>query len=296
MANLKKYPFTSILGWSASRYDTFNFCKRKYYYQYYAKFDTEFGREEIDFLKKLTSIPLETGSVVHDVIEALFKRLQQSPSPINQQKFADFTAKAIKRGTSRTFSEVYYKQLDEVTPANIEEKVNACLVNLITSERFKWASEQAIDSCKDWIVEPPGFGEVRLGGLKAYCKVDFLLPFNNEIIILDWKTGKKDEYKHSKQLLGYAAWAKEHFGDTAFSEYAIKPVDVYLYPEYSEMSIEATDEDILKLAEQIRDETQEMYKLCIDVENNIPKNKTEFPLCEKTYLCPYCNYRKLCER
>jgi hypothetical protein len=295
MANIKKYPFSHILGWSASRYDTFKICKRKYYYQYYAKFDTEFGREEIDFLKKLTSVALETGSVVHDVIEALFKRFQQSPSPINQEKFAEFTAKAVKRGTSRNFSEVYYKELDEVTPEFIEEKVNACLVNLMTSERFKWASELAIENCENWIIEPPGFGEVRLGGLKAYCKVDFLIPFDDEIVILDWKTGKKDEYKHSKQLLGYAAWAKEHFSDK-YPDYMIKPVDVYLYPEYSEMSIEANEKDIQNLAEQIRDETQEMYKFCIDVENNVPKNKAEFPLCEKTFLCPYCNFRQLCER
>ncbi len=295
MANIKKYPFSHILGWSASRYDTFKICKRKYYYQYYAKFDTEFGRDEIDFLKKLTSIALETGSVVHDVIEALFKRLQQSPLPINQKKFNEFTEKAIKRGTSRNFSEVFYKELDEVTPELIEEKVNACLVNLMTSERFKWASELAIENCENWIIEPPGFGEVRLGGLKAYCKVDFLIPFDNEIVILDWKTGKKDEYKHSKQLLGYAAWAKEHFSDK-YPNYIIKPVDVYLYPEYSEMSIEATEKDIQNLAEQIKVETQEMYKFCIDVENNVPKNKVEFPLCEKTFLCPYCNFRKLCER
>jgi hypothetical protein len=229
------------------------------------------------------------------VIETLFNRLQKSPSPINQEKFAEFTAKSIKRGTSKNFSEVYYKQLDEVTPAHIEEKVNGCLVNLMTSERFKWACETAITSSKDWIIEPPGFGEVRLGGLKAYCKVDFLIPFENEIIILDWKTGKKDEYKHGKQLLGYAAWAKEHFSDT-YPDYTMKPVDVYLYPEYSEMSIEAKDEDIKEFANKIKDDTQEMYKLCVDVENNIPMSKSEFPLCEKTYLCPYCNYRKLCGR
>ena len=295
MANLKKYPFTSILGWSASRYDTFKICKRKYYYQYYAKFDTEFGRDEIDFLKTLTSIPLETGSVVHDVIEALFKRLQQSATTINLDKFAQFTEKAIKRGAARTFSEVYYKQKEQITPDDMSEKVNKCLENLMGSERFKWAINEAISSSSEWIVEPPGFGEVRLGGLKAYCKVDFLIPFQNQIFILDWKTGKKDESKHSKQLLGYAAWAKEHFRET-YPEYVIKPIDVYLYPEYSEMSIEATDNDIQELAKKIKTETQEMYQYCIDVEKNVPKNKAEFPLCEKTYLCPYCNFRKFCER
>lgn len=39
--NIQTFKFTSILGWSASRYDTFTQCKRKYYYQYYGQYDQE---------------------------------------------------------------------------------------------------------------------------------------------------------------------------------------------------------------------------------------------------------------
>ena len=41
MSPIKRFPFTSILGWSATRYETFSICKRKYYYQYYSKYDRE---------------------------------------------------------------------------------------------------------------------------------------------------------------------------------------------------------------------------------------------------------------
>ena len=56
---IKEFEYTAILGWSSTRYDIFSECKRKYYYQYYAKFDKEYQKHNIDFLKGLTSIPME---------------------------------------------------------------------------------------------------------------------------------------------------------------------------------------------------------------------------------------------
>jgi len=75
MVKIEKFDFTPILGWSITRYDMFTTCKRRYYYQYYAKYDPEIKRAKIDALKKLTSIPLEIGNIVHDTISAVLKRL-----------------------------------------------------------------------------------------------------------------------------------------------------------------------------------------------------------------------------
>ena len=46
---IKAFGFTPILGWSFSRYGIFSDCKRKYYYQYYGKYDTQYKRDKIDF-------------------------------------------------------------------------------------------------------------------------------------------------------------------------------------------------------------------------------------------------------
>ena len=83
---MRRYEFTPILGWSVSRYDTFSSCKRRYYYQYYGRYDTEFGRQRIDRLKSLSSIPLELGNIVHDVIGALLKRLLKSEAAIDKTR------------------------------------------------------------------------------------------------------------------------------------------------------------------------------------------------------------------
>jgi len=94
---IKSFEFTPILGWSFSRYDTFTDCKRKYYYQYYGKFDTEIKRDKIEFLKGLTSIPIEIGTVSHDVIQSILERLLKSTEPIDSEKFEVYLKKIIKR-------------------------------------------------------------------------------------------------------------------------------------------------------------------------------------------------------
>ena len=108
MQEIQRFPFTSILGWSLSRYSLFSICKRRYYYQYYAKYDPELSRAEIDFLKSLTSIPLEIGVIVHQVIRALLLRLQSTHAPIDEDKFFDFARNAVSKSISdKVFSEVH---------------------------------------------------------------------------------------------------------------------------------------------------------------------------------------------
>ena len=53
MYTIKNFEYTPILGWSLSRYDTFQSCKRRYFYTYYAKFDTEYSRDRILFLREM---------------------------------------------------------------------------------------------------------------------------------------------------------------------------------------------------------------------------------------------------
>jgi hypothetical protein len=68
-------------SWSISRRDTFQSCRRKYYYSYYASNDDP----EIKRLKKLSGLPLWAGSVVHETIEGLLKTRDTMPSETEQE-------------------------------------------------------------------------------------------------------------------------------------------------------------------------------------------------------------------
>ncbi|MCL1971918.1 MAG: PD-(D/E)XK nuclease family protein [Endomicrobia bacterium] len=292
MNEIKKFPYTDILGWSVSRYDRFSNCKRQYYYDYYAKYDKDVPFEKIQFLKSLTSKALETGNIVHDIIRDMLRRFQKSSKPVNKDKFFKYSFDLAERYCgAKTFFENYYDN-DIISVQEIYSKVKDMLENFIDSKRFSWIEKYAVPQSSEWVIEPNGFGETRINNYKAYCKVDFLFPVGDKIYIMDWKTGKPDEIKHMRQLTGYSLWANYHFGKPAEN---IEPIVVYLSPVYSETSVKIDDKKISDFAQTVEAETKEMYEYLVNIEKNIPKDKKDFPLTERTFFCKYCSYREICK-
>jgi len=288
---MKTFKFTPILGWSASRYDLFTQCKRQYYYNYYAKYDPEISEEKIHRLKAMTSVALETGNIVHDVTKTLLERLQRNQSGIDRGRFLDYTRKVTDEYCqARTFREIYYREIPRLDIDGIFGKVSASLQNFLDSDRFSWLMEKALQSSRDWIIEPPGYGETRINGQKAYCKVDFLFPLADRLYIIDWKTGKPNDEKHEKQLRGYTTWAAYHFDREPG---LVTPLIAYLYPRYRERELAGEDMDIRQFARQIKSESAQMFRFCKDIKNNIPREKEQFTM-NRTRLCDYCNYLELC--
>ena len=290
---MKRYAYTPVLGWSFSRYETFSNCKRKYFYNYYGKHDTEFSIEKIEFLKGLTSIPFEIGTISHDVIEVVLKRLLKTTGPIDREKFELYLEKHILTKLDKNFFETYYGGLEKIELDQLLDKTKRCLNNFLASNRFEWIRDIAIAEKDNWLIEPPGYGESRLDEMKLFCKVDFLTPLDGKIVILDWKTGKKNEEKHSKQLVGYASWALHNMDMEAPK---IEPIMVYLFPEYDEITINVNEHDLMEYKEIMIMQTREMYGYCSDYEENQPLAKEEFPMVEDTAFCKYCNYKELCSR
>jgi len=292
MYTVRRFSFTPTLGWSLSRYDLFRSCKREYFYNYYAKYDDTHPRSEIDALKKMTSIPLEIGNIVHEVIETLLRRLKKTDEEINEKRFFDYAQRKTKEYCrAKVFSEIYYKEIKKVETDEIYGKVEICLKNFMESDRYDWLITEAVQNKENWIIEPGGYGEARIDEMKAYCKVDFLFPVNEKIIIMDWKTGKKDPQKHRKQLKGYSAWASYHFSKDPTD---VIPIIAYMRPKYSEIEVVYNEFDLEEFATQVKKETEEMYSFCSNVEENIPKDKEKFIKTHNRAYCDYCNFRVLC--
>lgn len=295
---LKRFPFTPILGWSVSRFDTFSYCKRKYYYTYYGKFDREFPLQKINELKSLTSEALTIGSLAHDVIEAILKRLQKSTEVIDEARMKNFVKQQVQKYMlDHTFTEIYYKEKEAIDENYIAESVFNAVMIFVKSERFEWVKNLPESSKQQWIIEPDGYGETRIqtdrGELKAYCKVDFMLPNGRDIYILDWKTGKQDPEKHRKQLIGYSLFASFHF-ENKFDR--IIPILAYLKDGYSEVLPEISEADIENFKDDMYGDTKAMHRMNLDIENNTPVGKDEFTQTESESKCKYCEFKELCGR
>ena len=293
-----EYPYTKILGWSNSRYDLFCSCKRKYLYSYYPK---TFGSQEskIKELKNLTTTALEIGNLYHDIMEVFLERLQESDVPIDEKKLFAFIDKLCRNKLSqKVFFEKYYKT-GEVDFDVIAAKVKDCVEIFLKSPTFEWIKSISMDERKLWLVEAGSkmngkkyFGETKIGGLKAYCKMDFIFIKDKKIHILDWKTGKKDEAKHKKQLLGYAAAAKTLSEQLKSSD--IFPKAVYVNGTYDELNLSVCDEEIDNFAEVVAKETEEMQSFCSDIEENLPLTLDKFDKCQRQSFCNYCEFQELC--
>lgn len=58
----EKYAFTAMLGWSISRYEVFDKCKRQYFYSYYSKYVPQVPHYKMAQLRDLTSVPLRSAT------------------------------------------------------------------------------------------------------------------------------------------------------------------------------------------------------------------------------------------
>jgi len=289
---IEKFEYTPILGWSLSRYDTFKMCQRQYFFNYYPKFDPDYSEYKIKELKTLTSIPLAVGTITHNVIASLLLRLIKSEREINPKRFTEFIKKETdKYCRQNKFSEVYYDEIEKIDNGNIFLSVKSNLENLLNSERFKWIKEKAITYKHKWIIEPPGYGEFRLDGMKTYCKVDFLFPFGEENYIIDWKTGKEDRKKHDKQLTGYVCWASYHLKNKPET---FKAISAYLDPTYREKELQFKNYQIENFIHTVQKETEEMHSFCEDVSENIPIPRENFKKTTNEKICNHCNFREIC--
>ncbi len=295
MSSIQAYPFSAILGWSNSRYEMFSACRRQYYYHYYYRFDTEDDAAKIHKLRELTSMPLQIGSLAHDSISTVLSRLQKQPSdPIDRTRLADFIDRKVAATiASCQFSEIYYHHVLLIDIESIKATVTEALMNLLESERFKWIRQVAAANSRGWIIDPPGYGETRIDGLKAYCKVDFLFPVDSTLHILDWKTGKERPEKHATQIRVYAAWAVYSLGSPVDKT---RPVIAYLLPHYHETAAGLNEYDLEEFSRLVRAQTQEMYAFCSDIEQNVPLPRDAFPMTKFSSVCSFCNYRELCGR
>jgi len=290
----RKYPFSPVLGWSFSRYETFHACRLRYYYQYYGKHDAEFGYDRIESLKQLTSIPLQIGSITHDCISALLHKVQRNPTePVDQDRLRAFVCKkAASVVRDKVFIEVHYGELASIDQASIVEPVVQAFTNLLESDRFKWLVTEAAATAVQWLIDPPGYGETRINGMKAYCKVDFLFPVPPLLYVLEWKTGKERADKHHFQVRGYTAWACQEYNSPVEN---VRPIIAYVLPEYREKPAEFSPADMAQFVATVRSQTDEMYGICADVEQDIPMAKELFGQTKLDSVCGICNYQELCK-
>lgn len=308
---IKEYPEKS---WSISRIKTIKSCLREYYYTYYGShrgWDPEASYEQKYSwrLKKLTNIWLAFGDVIHKAIKNIidFKKnnIDKEIDVDALKEFVRTNLNIIVKQSSRKDSilrwneypkgnmllEYYYDgKLEREDILEIKERIEQCVENIFESKTFFDINKgEYLDILE---VDEGNFDYFFHEGVKVFALIDLLyLDNDRNIVIVDWKSGKQNE-EDREQLLVYLLYVMEKYNVPV--EKVKGRVEYLLQGEHVEYSF--TNEDVEHIKNRISLEINVINALLVDENNNIPKDKDTFIMCDEDFKCNKCKYRRLCKK
>lgn len=291
--SLTDVPAAHGFSWSISRHDTFQSCRRRYFYSYYvAPEDPEVKR-----LKRLSALPLWAGSVVHETIEELLKTRDQLPSETEQEALirAAVHSRMLTDWRESEGGSVRFRLFEHEyeTPVEPEDKkivVGIVMRSLRSFFRSEVLQEAYAVGRSQWL-SVEDLVSFHVGEIEVFLRMD--LAFRDRqgrVVIVDWKTGRNEGRFSEVQLAGYALYAAEKGWAQAPEE--LRTELAYLaVPRYVRRAVDARKLDHARAF--IKKSAGNMKSLLLDPVANRGRLE-DFPMIERPRVCRRCNFRKLC--
>ena len=286
-------PATGGFSWSISRHDSFQACRRRYFYAYYvAPEDAEVKR-----LKRLSALPLWAGSVVHETIEEILKTREVMPSETEQEAIvraavhsrmlADWRLSEAASPDFRLFEHEYGTPVEPEDKKIVVGIVMRSLRNFFRSDVLREAF--AVGRSQWLTVED--LASFHVGDVEVLLRMD--LAFRDRegrVVIVDWKTGRNEGRFSEVQLAGYALYAAER-GWVGSAEELRTELAYLAVPRYVRRTVDARK---LEHARRfIEKSAGNMKSLLLDPLANQGRLE-DFPMIDRPSRCRRCNFRKLC--
>lgn len=231
-------------SWSPSRDRLFNTCRRAYYYSYYGAWGgwdaAAPERTRLTYvLKNMTTLPMWSGSIVHDVIRQALLNRRDNGVIWNVTALQEEARMQLRRGWVESVRgdwrsnpkravnlfEHYYGDGSNTLPREqtdaVKQRIYDALENFANSETAaealslppeRWKSIEVLDSFYPVTLS----GEVGVAmPVKVWCAIDFAYCAADGIThIVDWKTGAEHREELNRQLNCYALYAGERWNLT----------------------------------------------------------------------------------
>ena len=289
--------------WSFSRRQTFESCRRRYWFRYYAFWGgwsrdaPELSRKAY-FFSKMATVRMLLGSAVHETINNLLRALQSGREPTNpfdqvRSRMND-AWRASKEERWRSVGpkqapplfEHYYGiavPVEETT--RLREQAQRCVRGFLESDVYRSivragaASFRSIDTLE----------VAELGGVACFVAPDFAFDDGGTTWLLDWKTGAERD-DHELQLLAYAEFARQKW---RLDPAKMRATDLMLDDGRTlEVKIDAAR--LAGAAETIRASAQAMRAVLADPAQNVASRATLAPTTD-VRECRRCFFREICD-
>ena len=295
---------TNDFSWSRSRDNTFQECKRRYYYHYYGSWggweagvSAEVRRLYV--LKQLASRQMWAGRIVHDAIEMALQIFQHGRDVPVEPFIADVIERM--RGEWRSsrdgryrespktlalFEHEYAVELKPEVWQMLSRNVSNCLRNFF---RLPLLAEIRRTSPEHWSIEH--WSKVLdFEGTPIWIAPDFgFWTEAGRLALIDWKTGGADPESAAFQLGCYALYAQDMLG--------VEPARVDLLevnlrePLVTPHQWDATRLDGIR--ERLRLSIRSMKAYLADPAANMAA-LADFERTEDLRICRWCNFRAVC--
>jgi hypothetical protein len=295
-------------SWSISRKEIFDYCRRKYYLNYYGSWGgwDLYAPEEtqlVYFLKQRSFADMWVGDAVHKAIrytitkrntitekevgDALLRRLDHDHGASLSRRFGMTKAKEFW-----LFEHYKGRQVDLDA---LKEKGLLCLRNFFRTDVYGELLSIPDDDIlylDDGDINKMKFS---VNGFTFYAIPDLAYRSGSEgVKIVDWKTGRASETVLSDQLKVYA-WRLNLLHGIDPDQQPVHGQSIFLQDGASRGRM-ITGADLAGIDELAQKSIGDMRTLLAEPASNTPMPMDRFPMTENRNKCAACAYWEVCER
>ena len=329
--------FVNEFGWSVSRESMFDSCRRRYYFHYYLSWGgwernaPRISREAFR-LKRLTSLPLWRGQLVHYVATKILASLRAKGRIPAFGDVSRYTVERFEKQFEFSRSKRYLTEpkkkggrlnIDwlalfeheygiEIPPAKLRATRDECLSAvkaLLESEILASIAETDPDG---WAIENIDLGEFAqvfdFEGARVFAKTDFMYRgADGSFNIVDWKTFSNGGARARPERTGsdggkgaarvqlgvYGYYAASVLGEPLER---IRLLEVNLLDGASVVRYSITPDDLEEFYRHIREGIAKLSSVLVgrDTTRNEAGPPELFPRVDNG-LCRYCNFYRICK-
>lgn len=309
-------PLENRLTWSKSRGETFSYCLRKYWWNYYGSWggwapDAPAEAKDAYLLKNLHSRWTWVGDVVHRTIATILHRVgrrgrsgQLSLAPDGEIDAEEEVA-ALTRGMRTEFRDSREGRY-RADPKRILGLFEHEYAIPIPDAEWKEMNRRAVDAVRRFLASPV-YREIEASDPKSWLPFETLDSFDFEgtpvwaaldfirrtpeggAEVYDWKTGEERADANTLQLLCYALFVEQKHGVPAL---AVRGRLVYVNTGGVHEVI-PTESSLAGAKREMRASIADMRKR-LEMGGGPPTpSKLAFPMVEDLSKCETCSFRRL---
>jgi hypothetical protein len=295
-------------SWSLSRDSTFSACLRQYYFHYYGSWggwrhDAPADVKELYVMKNLQTMPMWTGSVVHQVAHDVIKgfkvgrpvQVEVALARTRDRMQRDWQDSARGRYRNRPnricgLLEHYYGgSVPTEAPREAMILAEGCVRRLYGSHSYETMRELGPAG----IVECEELNTLSVAGVKVWVSPDVILREAEErLVIVDWKTGTSSQRAETKRQLSiYGIYALQAHGGSAHELIGVEE-DLCT----GETHVQPLKDWALEEARRYMEHSMRRMLGLLESRGRNVALIRDFPLTDNLSACVACRFRRACDR